>query len=204
MYLYSDVCSYVMAGRRRWKWRSVSESRKTGKENNGARRLKRLIIGLLFIVIGGGLISWSSRSTSKVSAINAWPTAQGTVLSSEVAVDTTRLTGGRFSEDYRADVRYRYHVDGATYESNVFVLGLPKVFASRAEAEKVVEAYPAGGAVTVLYAPGNPARSALERGGTIPEAFGLMTLTAGMFLLIGLLLAISGALGWARSELVGR
>ena len=178
--------------------------RKTGKENNGARRLKRLIIGLLFIVIGGGLISWSSRSTSKVSATNAWPTVQGTVLSSEVAVDTTRLSGGRFSEQYRADLRYGFLVDGETYESNVLVLGVPKSFANRAEAEKIVEAHPAGGAVTIHHEPGNPARSALEPGGTIREAFGLMTLTAGMFLLIGLLLAISGALGWARSELVGR
>ena len=167
--------------------------------------MKRLIIGLLFIVIGGGLISWSSRSTSKVSATNAWPTVQGTVLSSEIAVDTTRrLSGGRFNEQYRADVRYRFLVDGETYESNVFVLGLPKSFANRAEAEKIVEAHPAGGAVTIHHEPGNPARSTLEPGGTIPEAFGLMTLTAGMFLLIGLLLAISGALGWARSELVGR
>lgn len=204
MYLYSDVCSYVMAGRIRCKWRSVSESGKTGKENNGARRLKRLIIGLMLIVIGGGLVSWSSRSTSRVSATSAWPTAQGTVLSSDVAVDTTRLSGGRFSEEYRADIRYRFLVDGETYESNVFVLGLPKSFADRAEAEKIVEAHPAGGAVTVHYEPGNPARSALERGGTIPQAFGLMTLTAGILLLIGLLLAISGALGWARSELVGR
>jgi Protein of unknown function (DUF3592) len=166
--------------------------------------LKRLIIGLLFIVIGGGLISSSSRSTSKVSATKAWPTAEGTVLSSEVAVDTIKLTGGRLSEQYRADVRYRFLVDGGRYESNVFVLGPPKSFADRAEAEKVVEAHPAGGPVTVHYEPGNPARSALEHGGTIPQAFGLMTLTAGMFLLIGLLLAISGALGWARSELVGR
>ena len=166
--------------------------------------MKRLIIGLMFIVIGGGLISWSSRSTSKMSATSVWPTAQGTVLSSEVAVDTTILTGGRLSEQYRADVRYRFLVDGETYESNVFVLGLPKSFADRTEAEKVVEAHPAGDTVTVHFEPGNPARSALEHGGTIPEAFGLMTLTAGIFLLIGLLLAISGALGWARSELVGR
>jgi len=193
-----------MPGWRRWKWRSVSESGKPGKENNGARRLKRLIIGLLFIVIGGGVISWSSRSTSKVSATNAWPTAQGTVLSSDITVDTTRLSGGRFSEQYRADVRYRFLVDGERYESNVFVLGLPKSFADRAEAEKIVEAHPAGSTVTVHYQPGNPARSSLEPGGTIPEAIGLMTLTGGMFLLMGLLLAIAGALGWARSELVGR
>jgi hypothetical protein len=80
---------------------------------------------------------------------------------------------------------------------------MPKSFSDRAGAEKVVVAHPVGREVTVYHEPGNPARSSLEPG-AVPQDLGLMTLTSGMFLLIGLMLFISGALGWARSELVGK
>lgn len=104
---------------------------------------------------------------------------------------------------YHADVGYRFSVNGGMYESNVFSLGMPKSYADRAGAEKVIVAHPVDREVTVYYEPGNPARSSLEPG-AVPQDLGLMTLTSGMFLLIGLMLFISGALGWARSELVGK
>ncbi len=103
---------------------------------------------------------------------------------------------------HRADVHYRFTVNGELYESNVFVLGVPESFADRADAAKIVAAHPVGGGVTVYHEPGNPARSSLEPS-AVPQEFGLLTLTSAMFLLIGLMLFISGALGWARSELVG-
>ncbi|MEO8575960.1 MAG: DUF3592 domain-containing protein [Gemmatimonadales bacterium] len=156
--------------------------------------MKRLIIGLLFILIGGGVISWGSRATTKVATSKSWPTVRGTVLSSSVVVEGRR---------YEADVHYRFIMNGERYESNVLVLGAPKSFADRSLAEKALAVYPKGSEVTVYYEPGNPARSTLEHG-LATQNLGVTTLTGGVFLLLGLLLSISGALGWARSELVGR
>lgn len=155
------------------------------------------------MVIGGGVISWGSRATSKVSTSKSWPTASGTIVSSEIVDDSASLRGGSNTIRHEADVHYRFMVNGDRYESNVVVLGAAKSYTDRGLAEKALAAYPKGGDVTVYYEPGNPARSTLEHG-TATQNVGMTTLTGGMFLLIGLLLSISGALGWARSELIGR
>lgn len=165
--------------------------------------MKRLIIGLLFILLGGGVVSSGARATTKVATSNSWPTVRGTVLSSKVVVDSAGLRSSNKSMRYEADVHYRFTMNGERYESNVLVLEAPKSFADRNLAEKALAAYPKGNEVTVYYEPGNPARSTLEHGGAT-QNLGVMTLAGGMFLLIGLMLSISGALGWARSELVGR
>jgi hypothetical protein len=164
--------------------------------------MKRVIIGLLFMLIGGAVISWSSRATTKIPTSKTWPTTRGTVLSSAVVVDSTS-PGGSNKDRYEADVRYRFAVNGQTYESNVIVPGVPKSFADRTMADKALGAYPKDGDVTVYYDPANPARSVLEHGSPT-QNIGLTTLTGSMFLLMGLLLSIAGALGWARSELIGR
>lgn len=165
--------------------------------------MKRLIIGLLFILIGGGVVSWSSRATTKVAASKSWPTVHGTIVSSGVVVDSAGLRTANKSPRYEADVHYRFMMNGERYESNVLVLGAPKSFSDSNLAAKALAAYPKGSDVTVHYEPENPARSTLEHG-IETQNLGVTTLTGGVFLLLGLLLSISGALGWARSELVGR
>lgn len=104
---------------------------------------------------------------------------------------------------YRADVRYRFAVNGESFESNVFVFGVPKSFANRVEAERIVAAHPGGSGVEVYYEPGNPVRSCLEPG-AVPQEFGMLALMSGAFLLTGLMLLVSGALAWARSGVLGR
>ena len=153
--------------------------------------------------IGGGVISAGSRVTTKVAASKSWPTASGTILSTAVVPDSSVFQSGTGNIRYDADVRDRFMINGDRYESNVGVLGAAKSFTDSGAAAKALEAYPKGSNVTVYYEPGNPARSTLEHG-TATQNIGVTTLTGGMFLLIGLLLAISGAIGWARSELLGR
>ena len=125
------------------------------------------------------------------------------MVSSKIVEDRTIGSGGKSNVIYHSDVSYRFSVNGETYESNVFSFGAPKPFVDRSEAERVLAAYQVGREVTVYHEPGNPVRSSLELG-AVPQDFGIMTLSSGMFLLIGLMLFISGALGWARSELVGK
>ena len=153
--------------------------------------------------IGGGVISWGSRVTTKVATSKSWPAVSGTILSAAVIPDSSAFQSGAGNIRYDVDVRYRFIVNGDRYESIVIILGAAKTFADSGSAAKALEAYPTGSDVTVYYEPGNPARSTLEHG-TGTQGIGMTTLTGGMFLLIGLLLAISGAIGWARSELVGR
>ena len=93
--------------------------------------MKRLIFGLLFMLIGGGVVSWGSRATSKVSATRNWPTVSGTVLSSDVVVDSAGPQSAGGSIRYDTEARYRFTVNGQRYESNVVVLGAAKSFTDR-------------------------------------------------------------------------
>ncbi len=186
-----------MAGVPGMKWDRVSE---TGEN----QIVKRVIIGLLLTLFGGGIVSWGSRPTLKSAPGTGWSTVSGTVLLSRVVDDTIRDRDGTTTVYHQADVRYRFVVNGASYESNVFIHGGAKSFADKAQAEKLIAARPVGGALLVYYDPANPARSSLELPRTTAQDIGIPTLTGGLFVLIGMMLFISGAIGWARSELIGR
>jgi hypothetical protein len=149
----------------------------------------------------GIMLQWSTRTAASIKDSKAWPTAQGTVISSQALSDSSRIKGGGYNHYYTVDVTYKYLVNGNSYQSNVFVFGIPKSFADSAEAQSVVAAHPVNGNVTVYYDPADPGRSCLEPG-TVPPQFGLITLMSGGFLLVGLLLLISGGFSVARSRLV--
>ncbi len=81
--------------------------------------------------------AWGARS---------WPTVEGEVVSSKVA-------GGR------ADIVYRYRVDGEEHTATRVFIGEYSGIESHARA--IVAAYPPG-AATVLYDPNDPGGSVLE------------------------------------------
>ena len=156
---------------------------------------------MIITVMCGMILQWSTRTATTITESKNWPTAQGTVISSRAPRDSSRVRGGGYNHYYTVDVTYRYLVNGASYQSNVFVFGVPKSLPDSVEAQRVVAAHPVNGSVTVYYDPSDPSRSCLEPG-NVPQQFGLLTLMSGAFLLIGLLLLISGGISVARSRLV--
>ena len=152
-------------------------------------------------VMCGIMLQWSTRTATTIKDSKNWPTVQGTVISSQSLRDSSRIKGGGYTHYHTVDVTYKYLVNGSSYQSNVFVFGVPKSFSDSAEAQRVVAAHPVNGNVTVYYDPADPGRSCLEPG-TVPKQFGLITLMSGGFLLVGLLLLMSGGFSVARSRLV--
>jgi hypothetical protein len=108
-------------------------------------------ISAWFIVTGKGY-----RGQALASA--KWPTAPGTVLSSEVERNKPL-----FGKDYQyaPKVRYAFEVAGKRYEGDMIQFGMGNLIYSY-QADEVVKPYPVGAAVTVHYDPADPKNAVLE------------------------------------------
>lgn len=143
---------------------------------------------LIFVVIGACVLIWGYGSYNKSQKAKSWPTAEGTIISSDVELARSHASGRRRSRrTYRAEVMFEYNVDGKTYTSNRVVM---EGFSSskRSYAEKVVERYPEGEAVTVYYDPTDPTMAVLEPG-KVGGAF-IPFVVGGMFVIVGTMGAI--------------
>lgn len=106
------------------------------------------------ILVGGLLIFMSIVEGRKGKASLQWPSVQGTVLSSELVLDSS----GEAST-YTPTVTYAYVVNGRP-------LTCAKVQYSSTTSKKVLAKYPKGSAVQVFYDPQAPSTAVLERGGS--------------------------------------
>lgn len=111
----------------------------------------------------------------------AWPTVTGIVTAAAIGKSSGR---GNWP---RAEVEYRYTVDGRTYDSDRVMLIGSQTFWNRQAASEWIQRYPVGGPVRVLIDPGNPSFSALIAGRGAGEihigtACGLLLLIAAWFL----------------------
>ena len=82
-----------------------------------------------------------------------WREVTGTILHSEVRFDW---------EFYTPVVRYRYVVDGLSYESDTIAVGMVQ-YNWRGPAERTVEKYPVGAQVPVYVDKANPRNARLRR-----------------------------------------
>ena len=127
--------------------------------------------GWLLILIGGvsGLMCWHEIALGRETM--RWARTTGQVLGGTVGMDL--LSGfGRL----RADVRYRYTVNGTGYLSDRLTYRRYLTFVG---ADQAVYRYPVGATVTVWYDPGNPKRAVLEPGtGRLPWVY--LTVAAGI------------------------
>jgi len=142
--------------------------------------LEGAFMGLIFVAIGLGLVAIWFVMRKKAQASQAWPSAQGTVISSELS--RIRDTDGQWTE--RPRVVYEYVVAGASLRGNRVSFG----GSSNVGARKCVERYPAGKPVEVFYDPAAPASSVLERK-TGGGAF-VLPLVGGIFAIICILLLV--------------
>ena len=107
----------------------------------------------------------------RVDAANEWQETTGEVLEARVEVRKTQnqvMIRGRVrefeSEDYLANVRVRYEIDGAEYTTdNIHVIG-KQAFSKRAEAQGLVSVFMVGETVPVYYDPADPSQAALLKG----------------------------------------
>jgi hypothetical protein len=124
----------------------------------------------IFLLVGVGLSFWGWTILQNARASAAWPTAEGTITSSEV----TRSTDAEGADSYSPEVTYTYSVNNAGYSNDTIKFG-ENSYSSRRKAQEIVDNYPAGKNVTVYYDPERPDRSVLEPG-----------VSAGSYIVLGI------------------
>jgi hypothetical protein len=121
-------------------------------------------MGLFFFLFGGMaaigafLIGLSIRNWMRGAASGSWPTAQGRILRSFVLVQKDRSR-----QSFTPQVEYEYFVEGVVYRATRLRYGQSGTW-TRAQSERSIAPYPAGGQAPVFFNPAHPADAVLRRG----------------------------------------
>lgn len=91
-------------------------------------------------------------------ASRRWDAVGGEIIESRVRLSRWQHIG------WELEIRYRYTVEGATYESDQFGFWKRSAFSSQSAAERVATRYPKGSIVTVFVSPSDRSRSVIEPG----------------------------------------
>lgn len=144
----------------------------------GMRIFFTIIFPWIFILVGGGILYAGVTNLRRAAASKDWPTAPGKVVVSEL--DRRRSDKG--SSTYSATVVYDYKVDGTDYSANRVSFGSGSS-SNPASARTVLNKYKVGTAVSVHYAPKDPALAVLEPG--VSTGTMLMPGIGAVFFLVG-------------------
>lgn len=145
-----------------------------------------LFLGL-FLAIGLGILGWGARSYHLTKQAEHWPIVPGTVISSELEVNT-----GDDSTTYNAKVRYAYSAMGREITGERIAFGYTGS-SNRGFHVEVHEALPAGAQVAVRYDPQKPERAALSYG--VNQSIMFMFLFGGVWTIFTLGMAAMFWLG---------
>lgn len=122
------------------------------------------IAAAFFLGIGFILLWMGLRYRRLAAASVAWPTTQGTVISSEVSKRISRIEDNTF-EYFLPEVRYSYNVVGVRREGNVIRIGLAENgYLTEVKARELVARFPVGATPPVRYDPRSQEIAALEIG----------------------------------------
>ena len=147
------------------------------------------IFPLIFLLAGGGILFAGLKQVVHADASSGWPSVAGEVRAASVEYETDSDGAGT----YRAEVLYAYEIEGVQQLANRVAFG---DFGSSdpGRAQRIVNRYPEGSAVTVHYDPDEPSRAVLEpgvHGSTwMLPGFGALFFTAGLLMAIFLPRAI--------------
>jgi len=126
------------------------------------------ILGALFFFAGSAQLISGLASRS-------WDTVSAEIIESRVWYPRWGLRS-RFR--WLAEIRYRYTIEGLTYEGDEYGFGKRLWFASRGAAERAVSMYPKGRMVRLLVSPSDRSVAVIEPG--ISWRAVMMTLTGAL------------------------
>ncbi len=132
---------------------------------------------IMAAIFGYALVQMSMTRLPRLGS-EAWPTTTGRVLAT--SVNPFEKEGGT---SYQPVVNYEYEVGGQSFTGEATWQDLDS-YPSQYLAERVLWAYPTGGAITVYYNPREPSRSVLVPG--IHDLLGYMAMIAGELILGGM------------------
>ncbi|MAX25136.1 MAG: hypothetical protein CMJ19_11595 [Phycisphaeraceae bacterium] len=147
-------------------------------------RFLKYIFPWVFILIGLVTCWIGFRGVYLGYVSSSWPTATGQVVSSEVKSSTSR-SNGKSTTTYFADIQYIFVVDNVSHSGTRVAIG-DYGSSSSSHARGIVNRYPKGKQVQVVYMPDNPSECMLETGLHLQAAFlpvfGLIFLGVGVLI----------------------
>ena len=150
------------------------------------------LISLAFVGIGYFLIRYALKVTDKARQSLSWPSIEGDIAHSATLYETNRSpSSGGVTATYKADVSYRYQVNGKDYSSSTITL--LDVSSTLGRAQSIVDQYPDKSKVQVFYNPADPSESVLEPGN--PPGLFVLYLVSGMFSVGGLIFLVASLTG---------
>jgi len=159
------------------------------------------LFSIVFILIGVGLLRYARGMADKAKASLSWPSVDGEISHSAVLYQTSTNSSTGETSTYKADIAYRYKVQGKSYSSSR--IALLDLASSSRNAQTVVDRYPDNASVQVYYNPADPSDAVLEPG----ESSGLTVLSivgwcfAGAGVLF-LMLSITGHVHMAATQVL--
>jgi hypothetical protein len=122
--------------------------------------------GIILLVIA---VAWGAQRAYNVKRYSpGWPTCDGVVFESYVRENDNRHQDSQGNwhnrpSDYSVRIRYRYEVDGKSYDNGDIGAADPG-YPSESEAAFIQSKYPVGAHVVVHYDPKHPGTSVLVPG----------------------------------------
>jgi Protein of unknown function (DUF3592) len=154
------------------------------------------LFSLVFISIGGAIIAYAIKMSAKARQSLSWPSTEGEIAHSAVLYQTDRTptTGG--TATYKADISYRYKVNGANYSSSR--IALLDLASTTGRAQNIVERYPDNSRVQVYYNPSDVSDAVLEPG--TPAGNSFLYFVGGLFAAGGLFFLIMSLTGHVHTS----
>lgn len=124
------------------------------------------IIAVCMVAAGLAVVIWGVFEWKQAGESRSWPMTTGTVVRSYVHNVQERKEDPVMVR-YYPKVHYRYMVRGEVYTADRIAFG-GHIETNQHEAQKMVDRYPTGSAVTVAYDPNDPSVAVLNAGYRLP------------------------------------
>jgi len=150
-----------------------------------------LIVGVVLIVFGVSLFLPARNARKRDQIREAWSTAKGTVMSSEVVAQPPLVTKlGKDIRQYDVAVKYQFRSGGQLHFGST--VSYPRYLYDKDEAERIAARYPVGAAVTVHHNPEDTRECYLEIEKTAKNyrTSIVITVVGGLVFLFGLLAGV--------------
>ena len=154
------------------------------------------LVSLVLICIGGVIINYAIRMAGKARESSSWPSTEGEIAHSAVLSQTDTTANDNSTTTYKADISYRYKVNGTNYSSSR--ISLVDFASTSARAQSTVGRYPDKSTVQVYYNPSNFAEAVLEPGGA--GGINVLYLVGGIFAASGLFFLIMSLTGHVHTN----
>jgi Protein of unknown function (DUF3592) len=152
------------------------------------------LFSLIFVIIGWLLVRFALKMTAKAQQTRLWPSTEGEIAHSATLYESSRSPSGGVSATYKADIAYRYQVNGKDFSSSTITLLDMSSTASRAQS--IVGRYPDKSKVQVFYNPDDPSDAVLEPGAS--TGLVCLYLVSGMFSIGGLFFLVMSLTGHVK------